>query len=108
MARYRRFNMEAYIQDISAFLPNDPVNNDTMEEILGMVGEVPSKTRRMILRSNGIKHRYYAIDPATGNFTHSNAQMTAEAVRLLRPYLFIKSQLIVLANPIVNLTFYFR
>jgi 3-oxoacyl-[acyl-carrier-protein] synthase-3 len=86
MARYRRFNMEAYIQDISAFLPNDPVNNDTMEEILGMVGEVPSKTRRMILRSNGIKHRYYAIDPATGNFTHSNAQMTAEAVRLLRPY----------------------
>jgi len=78
--------MEAYIQDISAFVPNDPVNNDTMEEVLGMVGEVPSKTRRVILRSNGIKQRYYAIDPATGNFTHSNAEMTAEAVRLLRPY----------------------
>ena len=78
--------MEAYIQDVSAFLPNEPVNNDIMEEVLGMVGEVPSKTRRVILRSNGIKQRYYAINPATGNFTHSNAEMTAEAVRLLRPY----------------------
>ncbi len=78
--------MEAYIQDISAFLPNNPVNNDSMEEVLGMVGEIPSKTRRIILRSNGIKQRHYAIDPATGNFTHSNAEMTAEAVRRLRPY----------------------
>jgi 3-oxoacyl-[acyl-carrier-protein] synthase-3 len=33
------------------------------------------------LRNNGIRQRYYAIDPVTGATTHNNAQLTAEAVR---------------------------
>jgi len=78
--------MDVFITDLAAFLPNDPVSNDQMEEILGMVGQVPSKTRKLILRNNKIKTRYYAIDPATGGTTHSNAQLAAEAVRRLRPY----------------------
>ena len=72
-----------YITATSAFLPNAPVNNDQMEAILGQAGPKPSRARRTILRSNGIKSRYYAIDPATGATTHTNAQLTAEAVRAL-------------------------
>ena len=72
---------DVYITHISAFLPNDPVPNDAMEGVLGMVGDRPSRARRLILRSNGIKQRYYAIDPATGRATHTNAQLTGAAVR---------------------------
>lgn len=77
--------MPAYITDIAAFLPNDPIDNDKMEELLGMVNQLPSRTRKIILRNNRIKSRYYAIDPATGITTHTNAQLTAEAIRRLKP-----------------------
>ncbi|HET7922796.1 MAG TPA: beta-ketoacyl-ACP synthase III, partial [Gammaproteobacteria bacterium] len=71
----------AYITNLSAFLPNAPVGNDDMEAVLGMVNGQPSRARRIILRSNGIKSRHYVLDPATGRATHTNAQLTAEAVR---------------------------
>lgn len=78
--------MNAYITDLAAFLPNAPVDNRSMENILGMIGGAPSRTRSVILRKNRIRERYYAIDPATGRLTHTNAQLTAEAVRRLEPY----------------------
>ncbi len=78
--------MEAYITDLAAFLPNDPVDNDHMEKVLGMLGQTPSRTRSLILRKNRIRKRHYAIDPATGRITHTNARLTAEAVRLLKPH----------------------
>ena len=78
--------MNAYITDLAAFLPNAPVDNRSMENILGMIGGAPSRTRSIILRRNRILQRYYAIDPATGRLTHTNAQLTAEAVRRLKPY----------------------
>lgn len=78
--------MPAFITDFAAFLPNAPVDNDDMERILGLVGQVPSRTRRIILRNNKIRRRHYAIDPQTGETTHSNAQLAAEAVRRLQPY----------------------
>ena len=78
--------MNAYITDIAAFLPNAPVDNQKMEQLLGMVQQTPSRTRSIILRNNKIKERYYAIDPETGRQTHNNAQLAAEAVRRLRPY----------------------
>lgn len=71
----------AYITNLSAFLPNDPVPNEEMESVLGMVNGQPSRARRIILRSNGIKTRHYVIDPETGAATHTNAQLTAEAIR---------------------------
>lgn len=77
--------MQAYITDTSSFLPNDPVDNDAMEPILGTVQEIPSRTRKLILRNNGIRTRYYAIDPRTHALTHTNAQLAAEAVRRLKP-----------------------
>ncbi len=74
---------QAYITDIGSFLPNAPVDNDSIETVLGMVGGKPSRSRAIVLRNNGIKTRYYAIDPATGRHTHTNAQLAAEAVRAL-------------------------
>lgn len=72
---------KVYINGTSAFLPNAPVNNDDIEKVLGMIAGKPSRARRIVLRNNGIRQRHYAIDPATGAPTHTNAQLTAEAVR---------------------------
>ena len=72
--------MDVYITKAAKFFPNEPVSNDEMESILGMVDGKPSKARRIVLRSNGIKQRYYALDK-NGNVTHTNAQMAANAVR---------------------------
>jgi 3-oxoacyl-[acyl-carrier-protein] synthase-3 len=71
----------AYITRSSACLPNPPVENDQVETILGQVGERPSRARRLVQRSNGIRRRYYVIDPATGKPNYTNASLTAAAVK---------------------------
>lgn len=71
----------AYITRIATVLPNAAVDNERIETVLGQVGGRPSRARALVLRSNGIRTRHYALDPATGAPTHSNAQLTAEAVR---------------------------
>lgn len=73
---------EVYITNTSIFLPNEPVSNDEMESFLGFINNKPSKSRKIVLRNNGIKTRYYALDK-TGASTHTNAQMTALAVKQL-------------------------
>lgn len=78
--------MNAYITDLASFLPNAPVANDRIEDVLGRISAIPSRSKAIMLRNNKIKQRYYALDPETGEFTHSNAQLTAEAVRRLNPY----------------------
>ncbi|MCP4683508.1 MAG: hypothetical protein GY864_14345, partial [Desulfobacterales bacterium] len=75
-----------YINDIGVFLPNGPIDNDEIENVLGMVGNIPSRTKRIVLRNNKIKTRYYAINPSNGKLTHNNAQLTALAARNLNPY----------------------
>jgi len=78
--------VNVYITDISVFLPNDPVSNHDMETILGMINHIPSKTRKVILRSNKILKRHYAIDPSSGEISHTNVQLTSQAIRNLHPY----------------------
>ena len=73
---------DVYITRIEKYLPNRPVSNEEMEDYLGLVGGNVSKSRGMILRSNQIKTRYYAMDKE-GNPTHTNAQLTANAIRKL-------------------------
>ncbi len=75
--------MNVFITDIAVFLPGDPVGNDAIEQILGMVDSLPSRTKKIILRNNGIKQRYYASDPQTGQSTHTNAELVATAIRAL-------------------------
>lgn len=73
---------EVYITRTSSFYPNEPVSNDEMEEILGVINEQTSKSRRIVLRNNGIKSRHYALNKE-GKATHTNAEMVAIAVKEL-------------------------
>lgn len=70
-----------YINRMSSALPNDPVPNKQIEDVLGMAGGQKSRAKSVILRSNKIKERYYAIDPETGEYNYTNASLAAEAVR---------------------------
>lgn len=78
--------MDVYINDIAAFLPNEPVANDEIEEVLGKIHDVRSRVKSRVLKNNGIRTRYYAIDRRTGRLNYTNAALTAEAVRRLHPY----------------------
>lgn len=71
-----------YINKVAKFLPNQPVSNNDMELILGQIGDKPSRVKRIILRSNGIKQRYYVIDKKQ-NICFSNAEITANAIKNL-------------------------
>ena len=73
---------EVYITRLAKFLPNKPVENEQMEQFLGMIDGKPSKARRIILRNNQITTRYYVLNDE-GVPTHNNAQLTAEAIRQL-------------------------
>ncbi len=73
---------KVYINNITKFLPNDPVFNDDMENFLGKVNGKPSRSKSIVLRQNGIKKRYYVIDD-NGVVKFSNADLTALAIQKL-------------------------
>ncbi len=83
---------DVYITRVSKFLPNDPVDNDSMEEKLGVINGMTSKARRIVLRNNKITTRYYAIDE-DGQITHNNAELTKEAVEQICDDTFSKDQI---------------
>lgn len=73
---------EVYITRTASFLPNDPIDNNEIEEYLGFINGTASRTRALILRNNKIKQRYYAMNK-DGELTHTNSQMTANAINNL-------------------------
>ena len=73
---------KVYLTKIEKYLPNRAVSNEEMESYLGLVNGNESKSRGLVLRSNQIKTRYYALDK-NGKPTHNNAQLTALAIRKL-------------------------
>jgi 3-oxoacyl-[acyl-carrier-protein] synthase-3 len=77
---FTAMNEKVYITRISKYLPDPAVNNEDMERRLGLINGRPSLARRIVLRNNGIRQRYYATD-AEGNATHTNVDMAAYAVR---------------------------
>ena len=74
--------IQVYINSTSSYFPNNPVSNDEMEEYLGFIDGRPSKSKKIVLRNNAIVNRYYALEKG-GKSTHTNAQMTALAVKEL-------------------------
>lgn len=74
--------INVYITKTATYFPNNPVSNDEMEEYLGVINEQASKSRRIVLRNNGIKNRFYALTKE-GKPTHTNAQMASLAIRKL-------------------------
>ena len=73
---------EVYITRTASYMPNEPVSNDEMESYLGQIGEKASKSRRIVLRNNGIENRFYALDK-NGQPTHTNAELASLAIRNL-------------------------
>lgn len=73
-------NQFAYISATGSFLPGPAIDNDQMEEVLGLVDGKKSRLRRKILSSNGIQSRHYAIDNR-GNPSHMTDQLASEAIK---------------------------
>ncbi|MDQ3048911.1 MAG: hypothetical protein M3R27_15280, partial [Bacteroidota bacterium] len=71
-----------YINRIAKFLPGNPINNDEMEDYLGVVDGRKSRAKAIILRNNKITNRYYSRDKE-GKSTHNNAELTVEAIKSL-------------------------
>lgn len=85
-----------YVNKTSSFFPNDPITNDEIEEVLGLIGGNASKAKALILKKNQIKTRYYSLNKA-GRVVYSSAEMAALAIRKLFSTEFPPSQLELLA-----------
>jgi 3-oxoacyl-[acyl-carrier-protein] synthase-3 len=70
--------LSVYITSTGSFLPGPPIDNDEMEEILGLVDGKKSRLKRRILKANGIQTRHYAIDK-DHNTIYSATDMGARA-----------------------------
>ena len=44
-------NKNVYISSVSKFLPNSPVENEDMEQYLGLINSKPSRVRRIVLKT---------------------------------------------------------
>jgi 3-oxoacyl-[acyl-carrier-protein] synthase-3 len=71
-----------------SFLPNDPVPNDRIDDVLGHLSEAPENVQafartvgRRMLETGGVKARHYAVDPETHALTHTVASLGEEAAR---------------------------
>lgn len=73
---------QVYINKLAKFLPNKAIDNSELEEYLGYVNNKPSRSKNIVLRSNGILNRYYALDKS-GNATHTNAELASLAIKKL-------------------------
>ncbi len=55
-----------------------------MEQYLGLINSKPSRVRRIVLKQNGIKSRYYALDK-NQKITHTNAELAFRSIQKLFP-----------------------
>ena len=76
------------ITGTGSFLPNDPVPNDRLDELLGPLTDAPPRVQKFIdmigphiLARGGIDSRHFAIDPKTHRLTHTVATMAEESAR---------------------------
>ena len=65
---------------MGVFLPNEPIENTEIEDYLGKIDSKPSKVKDRILKQNGIKQRYFALN-LNQESTHSNTEMASNAIR---------------------------
>jgi len=70
---------EVYITAAGVYLPGEPVDNDRIEQVLGLVDGKPSRLKNRILKSNGIRTRHYALDE-NGRTTELNEELAVKAV----------------------------
>lgn len=70
---------QVYITSAGRFLPGKPISNKDMEEYLGLVDNKRSRYRSLVLRSNRIKTRYYALEK--GRQTYLNEELLVNAIQ---------------------------
>lgn len=75
-----KMNKNVFITGSSCYFPNSPVQNDEMEDYLGLISGQHSRVRRLVLKQNGIVERYYALDKEQ-YITHTNAELAVESIR---------------------------
>ncbi|WP_271769849.1 beta-ketoacyl-ACP synthase III [Aquimarina algiphila] len=68
-----------YITSSGVYLPNKPISNDEIEHYLGEINGEKSAVKDRILKQNGIKQRYFALNTKQES-THSNAQLAVNAI----------------------------
>ncbi len=74
---------DVFINKIEKFMPNEPVFNDEIEDYLGYIGGKKSKAKNIVLRSNGIKRRFYVLEKHTQKQLFTNAKLCANAIKKL-------------------------
>lgn len=77
-----------FVIGTGSFLPNEPVPNSQIDELLGRLDQAPPRVQKflgnigpLILDKAGIEHRHFAIDPKTHKLTHTLASLAEEAAR---------------------------
>lgn len=70
---------EVFITTTAVYFPNSPIGNNQMEEYLGLISGSHSRVKNIVLRQNGIKQRFYAID-TNQTMTHTNADLAAQSI----------------------------
>jgi len=69
-----------YITSAGLCLPNSAIDNEEIEDYLGKINGESSTAKHRVLKQNGIRTRYYAIDK-NQKTTHSNADLAIGAVK---------------------------
>ncbi len=71
-----------------SFLPNDPIPNNRIDEILGPLNDAPPRIQAFVkniasrmLENSGVERRHFAIDPETHRLTHTIASLAEEPAR---------------------------
>ena len=75
-----------FIAGTGSFLPNEPVPNAKIDDVLGHLTNAPERVQSFIrtigtrmLATSGIEQRHFAIDPVTGWLTHTVAGLAERA-----------------------------
>ncbi len=76
------------ITGTGSFLPNDPVPNDRIDDVLGRLSNAPPRVQsfiesvgRRMLDAGGIETRHFAINRETFDLTHTVASLGEQAAR---------------------------
>lgn len=72
--------MDVFITAAGAYFPGEPIDNDRIESVLGLIDGKPSRLKKRILKSNGIRTRHYALDEQ-GRTTELNEELAVKAIR---------------------------
>ena len=80
--------LPVHLAGTGSFLPGPPVPNVRVEAILGPLNDAPPKVRSFVdnlgkrmLDRGGVKTRHFAVDPETGDMTHTFSSMAEIAAR---------------------------